>query len=124
MMPVTNHALQSAFLMSVIMLRGPSSLRPPDLHVRQSSASAGCNLVVRGQGDCHAQLAKINNTANTLIRIHRCTIVQPEQACLHVGFFIVMGHHGCKELSLIHKNKEKSVLLLDYMTLFIYYLPL
>lgn len=86
MKPVANQSLQSAGLMSVIMLRGPSSERPPGPPVFQSAARIGSGTVVRGQGDCHAQLAKINNTAHVHIHIHKCTIVHrllPMHACLH-----------------------------------------
>lgn len=71
--PVANHALQIVGLISVITIRGPSSFGPPS--PRQSSASIGSYLVVRGQGDCHAQLAKINNTAHALSLIHKYPIV-------------------------------------------------
>lgn len=47
-----NHAKRSQLL---------ETLRP----VLQSAAPVGSNMEVRGQGNCHAQLAKINNTAHT-----------------------------------------------------------
>lgn len=50
MEPVANQSLQNAGLMSAIILRGPSSSRPPGPSVLKSEVGIGSITMVRGQG--------------------------------------------------------------------------
>lgn len=124
MEPVANHAFTSAALMSAIMLRGPSSRRPVGLQASASHqpALAPSNTVVRGQGDCHAQLAEINNTPHALIRTHKSIIVSTRcpswvsytHVCVCDVFnikVIVKGHRGWRN-AITDKHFNRAIILL------------
>lgn len=124
MEPVANHAFTSAALMSAIMLRGPSSCRPLGLQASASHqpALAPSNTVVRGQGDCHAQLAEINNTPHALIRTHKSIIVLTlcpswvsyTRVCVCDIFnikVIVKGHRGWRNAT-TDKHFNRAIILL------------
>lgn len=91
MKPVANESLKNTGLIGTIMLRGTSSRRPP--------VGIGSIDVVRGQGDCHAQLAKINKTPHAYGHKHKCTIVHRRVCtcfeCLLISN-IHLGRHSGK----------------------------